>query len=99
MTALGALEIFCCAGGMAEGFRRAGIEFSVAVDANPDACTSYEHNLGRRPIQMDVRDLLRLHGVGWRPVERLDLLVADPPCTPWSRAGKRKGLDDERDML
>ncbi len=29
----------------------------------------------------------------------VDLLVADPPCTPWSRAGKRLGTADERDML
>jgi len=36
---------------------------------------------------------------GWSPGGELDLLVADPPCTPWSRAGKRLGLDDERDML
>jgi len=50
------------------------------------------------PIMMDVRDLLRLlRADASRPV--LDFVVADPPCTPWSRAGKRKGLEDERDML
>ena len=27
------------------------------------------------------------------------VLVADPPCTPWSPAGKRRGLADPRDML
>jgi site-specific DNA-cytosine methylase len=26
-------------------------------------------------------------------------VIADPPCTPWSRAGSRKGLADERDTL
>ena len=94
-----ALELNPCSGGMAEGFRRAGITFSWAFDWDPDACASYESNLGHRPIQMDIRDLLRLVAGGWRPAERLDLLVADPPCTPWSRAGKREGLDDDRDML
>src|SRR3990172_9282725 len=29
----------------------------------------------------------------------LALLVADPPCTPWSRAGKRQGLADPNDCL
>lgn len=95
---LNAMELFCRSGGMAEGFRRAGVRFAMAVDADPDACDSYEANLGHRPIQMDARDLLRMLDAGWMP-PRLDLLVADPPCTPWSRAGKRKGLDDERDML
>lgn len=93
-----ALELFSCAGGMAEGFRRAGLEFTWAVDFEPDHCDSYERNLGHRPIRMDVRDLLRMVRTGWRP-PRLDLLVADPPCTPWSMAGKRLGLDDPRDML
>lgn len=92
------IELFCCAGGMAEGFRRAGIEFDLAFDADPNACESYKANLGHRPIQMDCRDLLRMLDAGWRPGS-VQLLVADPPCTPWSRAGKRRGLEDDRDML
>jgi DNA (cytosine-5)-methyltransferase 1 len=93
------LELYCCSGGgMAEGFRRAGIPFDVAIDFAPDHCDSYERNLGHRPIAMDVRDLLRLVLAGLVRWE-VDLLVADPPCTPWSRAGKRRGTADERDML
>ena len=93
-----AVEFFGCSGGMAEGFRRAGIEFSAVFDADPDACESYRRNLGTRPIRLDCRELWRLvelDVVRWP----LDLLVADPPCTPWSRAGNRRGLADERDML
>ena len=40
------------------------------------------HNLG---VVMDVLDLLRLTRVGWSP-GALDLVVADTPCQPWSRA-------------
>jgi len=98
VTAIRAIELFGCAGGMAEGFRRAGIEFTAAFDWNREACASYEANLGQRPIRMDVRDLLRLLEMGWS-APPLDLIVADPPCTPWSAAGRRQGLDDERDML
>jgi site-specific DNA-cytosine methylase len=95
-----AIELFPCSGGMAEGFRRAGIVFDQAFDHSPDACASYEANHGHRPVQMDVRDLVRMVRGGWRPTPRgIDLLVADPPCTPWSRAGKRLGTEDERDML
>lgn len=106
------LELFPCSGGMAEGFRRAGVRFDMSFDIDPNACDSYEKNLGHRPIQMDVRDLLRMLRAGWEPCRvyrqhgpwkadpvRVDLIVADPPCTPWSRAGKREGLEDERDML
>lgn len=92
------IELFGCSGGMAEGFRRSGIRFDWVFDVDPDACASYERNLGHRPVQLDVRDLLRMLRGGWSPGP-VDLVVADPPCTPWSRSGKRKGLNDERDML
>lgn len=93
------LEIFPCSGGFAEGFRRAGLTFDVAFDKDPDAVASYEKNLGHAPILMDARDLLRLIEGGWRPARSINFLCADPPCTPWSRAGKRLGTSDERDML
>jgi DNA (cytosine-5)-methyltransferase 1 len=93
-----AIEIFSCSGALALGFRDAGITFDLAFDRDSEACESYAENLGTRPICVDVRDLLRLLRAGWHPGD-LDLVVADPPCAPWSRAGKRAGLDDERDML
>ena len=92
------LELFSCSGGMAEGLRRAGLVVDMAFDFDSDACDSYETNLGHRPVQIDVRDLVRMARAGWSPGP-IDLLVADPPCTPWSRAGKRRGTDDERDMI
>lgn len=92
------VEVFCCSGGLSEGFRRAGLPVSMAFDYDADACDSHEANTGLRPIRLDVNDLLRMLGDGvfLGPV---DLFVADPPCTPWSRAGKRQGQADERDML
>lgn len=98
-TPIMAVELFPCSGGMAEGFRRAGVTFTWAFDYSMVACNSYEKNLGHRPVHMDVHDLVRLVEGGWRPLPEIDLLVADPPCTPWSRAGKRAGIADPRDML
>lgn len=93
------LEIFSCSGGMSEGFRRAGIVFDMVIDKDPAACASYGRNHGHRPLQMDVNDFARMVRGGWRPPAPIDLFVADPPCTPWSRAGKREGREDERDCL
>jgi site-specific DNA-cytosine methylase len=92
------VELYPSSGGMAEGFRRAGVRFDVAFDKDPDACDSYEKNHGHRPIQIDVNDLGRMVAAGWTSTP-IGLLVADPPCTPWSRAGKRAGTDDPRDCL
>jgi DNA (cytosine-5)-methyltransferase 1 len=93
------MEFFSCAGGMSEGFRRAGVLFDIVVDRSAVACDSYEINFGYRPLQMDVHDFLRIVESGFRPGRPLDLLVADPPCQPWSRAGHRKGISDTRDCL
>lgn len=92
------LELFPCSGGLSEGLRRAGIPATMAFDYSADACESHERNQGLRPFQVDARDLLRMVQEGWTPGP-IDLFVADPPCTPWSRAGKRLGEDDTRDML
>ena len=96
---MNAIELNSCAGGMALGARSAGIEFALSVDWDADACETYERALGHRPLQLDIRELARLVAAGWRPVSVLDLLVADPPCTPWSRAGNRLGVEDDRDLL
>lgn len=93
------IEIFPCSGGLGEGFRRAGVSFDMAIDIDGDHCDSYEENIGHRPLQMDARALLEMLRMGWRTPKPVRLLVADPPCTPWSRAGKRMGTDDPRDML
>jgi len=93
-----AIELFSCSGALAAGFRDAGIAFDLAFDRDPEACESYAANLGVRPVQMDVRDLVRLLRAGWHPGP-IDLVIADPPCAPWSMAGKRAGLADDRDML
>lgn len=93
------IEIFSCAGGMGEGFRRAGLVFDMMVDFEEEHCDSYETNLGHRPINMDARDLLRMLEMGWRPPRPVRFVCGDPPCVSWSRAGKRLGVNDPRDML
>lgn len=92
------LELFSGAGGLSLGLRRAGLPPTLVVDSSPDACESYAKNFGVEPVAVDVRHLLYFvrHLHGWIEI---DLLVADPPCTPWSRAGKRGGQADARDML
>jgi DNA (cytosine-5)-methyltransferase 1 len=92
------LELNAGAGGFALGMERAGLPISWAIDFDEDACASYQKLVGRAPLRIDLREFLRLLQTGIVRSD-IDLVIADPPCTPWSRAGSRKGLADERDTL
>ena len=86
---LSVLDLFCGAGGLSLGFWACG--FDVAgMDRCVDAVTTYAKNLGKVDC-VDVNDTSRFPNA--------DVIVAGPPCQPWSRAGKRLGERDERDGL
>lgn len=44
----------------------------------------------------DVPNLGDVKLIDWHSVEPVDILTAGYPCQPFSTAGKRKGIDDER---
>ena len=86
---LEALDLFCGAGGLSLGFRACG--FGVkGIDLCQDAVSTYAANVGRAAC----RDLSTV--TEWPSV---DVVIAGPPCQPWSRAGLRKGGQDDRDGL
>ena len=81
------LDLFSGAGGLSLGFWAAGFDV-LGVDSSPDAAKSYSLNFGRA-ICSDLNDM--------NEYPEADVLVAGPPCQPWSRAGKRLGENDGRD--
>ena len=83
------LDLFCGAGGLSVGFRACGFDVR-GIDSCRDAVKTYSANLGRA----ECKDLSRST---WFPA--VDVVIAGPPCQPWSRAGKGKGGEDKRDGL
>lgn len=91
------LDLFCCAGGMAMGYHRAGFEV-VGVDINPqpnypfafiqaDALTVLEVLLGRGR---------RMFNDAWIPLIREARVVhASPPCQARSDLQKQSKIDYE----
>lgn len=93
------VDLFAGAGGAALGLRRAGLE-GVHVEWDARACATMRAAGFDHVVEGDVRTALpairaqsQAFG-GGAPY----LVWGSPPCQPWSKAGKRKGAEDERDM-
>lgn len=67
-----------------------GGELAWVSDPDPGAAALLAH---RYP---DVPNLGDLTAVDWADVEPVEVLTAGWPCQPWSQAGRRKGIEDDR---
>ena len=89
-----AIDIFCGAGGLTLGLRRAGWEVIVGVDVDEAVETTYEgNNPGVNFVSADLRsltneDIVDLAGA----VPRRELLIAGcAPCQPFSKQRRVRG--------
>lgn len=86
------VSLFSGCGGIDLGFRQAGFRTIFANDINEDACLTYKRNLG----DISVGDIRKIK---FPEVKNVDFLSAGFPCQPFSNAGSRKGVNDERGSL
>jgi DNA (cytosine-5)-methyltransferase 1 len=105
------IDLFTGAGGLSEGFHRAGFEIAAAVDMDPLALRSYWLNhpsvRDERVICSDIRDVdeTDIRRVAGR--RKIDVLIGAPPCQGFSHVGQRskssktgyKVTNDERNYL
>ncbi len=91
---LTSIEICAGAGGAALGVEQAGFRHQALVEIEPEACRTLALN---RPqwnvIEGNVRKFHAHQFAG------IDLLSGGVPCPPFSKAGLKQGLDDERDLF
>src|SRR5439155_23580354 len=95
-----AVDLFCGAGGLTLGLRRAGFEIVAALDSSESALRTYDLNFGHLPVNADIRDLTsdQFRGSSGLGVREVDLVAAGPPCQGFSI--QRVGADaDERNYL
>ncbi|HUQ21190.1 MAG TPA: DNA (cytosine-5-)-methyltransferase [Gemmatimonadaceae bacterium] len=89
-------SLFAGLGGFSLAFRREGFSSIWANEFDKFACATHRHNHPDVPvIECNVKDF---HPVVLN-LEPPDILTAGFPCQPFSAAGERLGLDDERGTL
>lgn len=88
------ISLFCGAGGMDVGFKRAGFKTLWANDFDKDACATYSKNLGEHVEHGDINTFIE--GLG--KYEGIDCLFGGPPCQGFSVAGNMDP-NDERSKL
>ena len=81
------LDLYCGGGGFSLGFAASGFRVR-GIDENSDAVATYSGNVGEADCtHLDCDTEL----------PKADVLIAGPPCQPWSRAGKQLGELDVRE--
>jgi DNA (cytosine-5)-methyltransferase 1 len=100
-NALGTVELFAGAGGLALGLKRAGFRPRLLVDSDEKSCATLRANRHRlingdataEICEADVREL------DYSAYAGIDLLSAGAPCQPFSQGGRLRGEDDDRNMF
>ena len=90
-------DLFAGIGGMRLAFERAGGRCVLTSEIDERALQTYFCNFPPRDDHVIHRDVLTLKKEHFPLAEgQLDVVVAGFPCQPYSIAGLRKGLEDDR---
>jgi len=86
------IDLFCGIGGFRVALAREGMDCVFSCDIDTKAQDAYEANFGDTP-HGDIRTIQAGH------IPEHDILCAGFPCQPFSLAGKRGSMADERGRL
>ncbi len=90
-----AVALFCGAGGLSLGFKRAGFEILFATDCDRDAIATYRiHSSSTEVREEDIKQL----NPSIIP-KGIDILLGGPPCQGFSSAGQKFWADTRNKLL
>lgn len=97
-----AIDLFCGAGGLSEGFQQAGFKIVFGSDIDPTYLKTFEHNhpdafVHEFPIEGLTHQKIKKK-TGLKRGD-LDVLVGGPPCQGFSINAPKRELQDPRNSL
>lgn len=83
------IDLFAGCGGLALGFEAAGFK-TTGYEMSEEACATYQYNLHGRCENITLTRYPTL-------IDNPKVIIAGPPCQPFSKGGYQLGLLDSRD--
>jgi DNA (cytosine-5)-methyltransferase 1 len=87
------ISLFCGAGGMDLGFKKAGHEIVWANDFDKDSCDTYHNYFGHKPVCKPIEEIKS------EDIPDGDIVIGGFPCQGFSVANKYRHEKDERNKL
>lgn len=94
MAKLRVVSLFTGCGGLDLGFEKAGFQIVFANDIEKSVQATYEKNIGKILIK-DIREIDKDKEIP----NKIDVVLAGIPCQPFSNAGNRGAMNDDRGNL
>lgn len=101
-TGLTTIDLFCGAGGIAEGFRQSGFQCLYGNDFDEEIIKTFKHNHPQAVTnsdsiaELDPNKIQKSLGL---KAGELDVLVGGPPCQGFSINAPERFLTDDRNQL
>ncbi len=92
-----AIDLFCGAGGLALGFKQAGICINAGIDNDPESLVTFKNNI---PEAEAINfDLSSVTDSIISKLKNVDIMLGGPPCQGFSIAGKRQANDPRNTLV
>lgn len=95
-----AIDLYCGAGGLTLGLKKAGFEVVAGIELNPEIARTYKANHRKTKLLIkNVRDVTGKEILELTGLRKIDLVAGCPPCQGFSQLTEKYKRQDPRNDL